>query len=296
MSYGPALPEHLQKKREQEEEEDEDEDEDEEDSYGPALPPGMARKKNRDTDDEVEEKKKKDVLGPRLPPGMEMRKDEEEVESSDDDGEVVGPMPPKPGEQQGTSASVAALEIERRSRIMLDKIEGRGKVEEPQRETWMLELPAEKEKNFGLGARTFSRSKAEPRKKGEAKQAWTDTPEMKAKRERGELAEEEVVPDPTQDKDVLDYLAGLKRDEEMEKVTKVLKEKRGSETLMDKHAKKLAKKAKKEEEKGTVQERRPFDRDVDLQANRFDNAAKQSMIKRAQQIDNRFSSGENKFL
>lgn len=39
---------------------------------------------------------------------------------------------------------------------MKDKIEGKDK-EVVQRETWMLELPEANAKNFGLGARQFSR-------------------------------------------------------------------------------------------------------------------------------------------
>lgn len=43
-------------------------------------------------------------------------------------------------------------------------------------------------------------------------------------------------------------------------------------------------------------ERRPFDRDVDLKVNRFDEAQKKAILKKAQLLDNRFSSGESKFL
>merc|ERR1719220_97817 len=102
----------------------------------------------------------------------------------------------------------------------------------------MLELPAEKAKNFGLGPRSFSRSKSGAEssgKKREARQAWAETPEMRAKRERGEAVDDanDDRPDPAEDKDVLEYLASIKRDEEMEKVTKELREKRGTESLME---------------------------------------------------------------
>lgn len=43
-------------------------------------------------------------------------------------------------------------------------------------------------------------------------------------------------------------------------------------------------------------ERRPFSREVDLQVNRFDEAQKQAVLKKAQLLDNRFSAGESKFL
>lgn len=43
-------------------------------------------------------------------------------------------------------------------------------------------------------------------------------------------------------------------------------------------------------------ERRPFSRDIDLQCNKFDNAQKQSILKKASQLNNRFSQGESRFL
>lgn len=43
-------------------------------------------------------------------------------------------------------------------------------------------------------------------------------------------------------------------------------------------------------------ERRPFSREIDLQVNRFDEAQKQAVLKKAQLLDNRFLSGESKFL
>ena len=67
---------------------------------------------------------------------------------------------------------------------------------------------------------------------------------------------------------VLAYMASLARDTQMDKVSDELKKKRGSDSLMELHEKKLKKKEKKDKEKNKPQERRPFDRDVDLQANR----------------------------
>ena len=43
-------------------------------------------------------------------------------------------------------------------------------------------------------------------------------------------------------------------------------------------------------------ERRPFDRDIDLQANRFDEAAKKAMLKKARKLNDNFSSGQQKYL
>ena len=91
-------------------------------------------------------------------------------------------------------------------------------------------------------------------------------------------------------------IAARLRDEKMAKVSKDLKQKRGADSLMDMHEKKLKKEKKKKEESGEALERRPFDRDVDLKANAFDNAMKKNMLKAAAKIDNRFSSGSQKFL
>ena len=85
------------------------------------------------------------------------------------------------------------------------------------------------------------------------------------------------------------------RDEKMEKVSQELKQKRGADTLMDMHEKKLKKDKKKKEDSGEASERRPFDRDIDLKANQFDEAMKKNMMKMAAKIDNRFSSGSQKF-
>jgi hypothetical protein len=52
----------------------------------------------------------------------------------------------------------------------------------------------------------------------------------------------------------------------------------------------------KEKEDGKQEERRPFDRNTDLQANRFDKAQKKAIFKKAQQLNDRFSSGQSKFL
>ena len=64
-------------------------------------------------------------------------------------------------------------------------------------------------------------------------------------------------------------MASLQRDAQMDKVSEELKKKRGNDTLMELHEKKMKKKEKKEKEKNKPVVRRPFDRDVDLQANRY---------------------------
>ena len=93
-------------------------------------------------------------------------------------------------------------------------------------------------------------------------------------------------------------MASLKRDQEMERVANDLKKKRGTDSLVDIHDKEKNKRRKKEMASGnnSNNERRPFDRDVDLQANRFDEAAKKAMLKNARKINDRFASGNHKYL
>jgi len=86
-------------------------------------------------------------------------------------------------------------------------------------------------------------------------------------------------------------MANIQRDEEMQRITEELKKKRGTESLMDKHSKKI-----KKEQSKKPNERRPFDRDLDLKVNRFDEAQKAAMLKKAAQLDDRFSRGGQKFL
>ena len=93
-------------------------------------------------------------------------------------------------------------------------------------------------------------------------------------------------------------MASLKRDQEMETVANELKKKRGTESLVEIHDKEKTKRKKKEIAVGNRRkdERRAFDRDIDLQANRFDEAAKKAMLKNARKLNDKFSSGNHKYL
>ena len=101
----------------------------------------------------------------------------------------------------------------------------------------------------------------------------------------------------SKDQDVLEYMASLKRDKEMERVANELRQKRGTDSLVEIHDKEKSKRRKKEIASGNnSNERRPFDRDLDLQANRFDEAAKKAMLKNARKLNDKFSSGNHKYL
>ena len=304
MSYGPQLPAHLMKAKDSSDSNTDDEDEQ---SYGPKLPstacrgpePRRQELSDSDGDDESYGPKlpSKPCLGPQKPemssyhtpsigPQIPSSSHEAVDESSSEDDEIIGPMLPKSG---GIISQTEAKREEAAVQRMQDKLDGMGKVPEPKRESWMTELPQSKAKNFGLGPRSFSKS-TNPKTKQD--KSWTETPEDRARREAG-LSKSDDKDNHEQDDDVLEYMASLKRDSEMERVSNELKKKRGTESLLDMHAKKLK---QKEKEDKKPKERRPFDRDVDLQANRFDEARKKAMIKKASNLDSRFSHGEKKFI
>ena len=297
MSFiGPMIPSHLRSSQESQ-----DSDSDSDDNFGPKLPSEPCRGPRPGPGPDPapavapppppphaaeDESESDDDYGPSLPPHLQHNPQQNSVQQEDEssDEDFVGPKV----SEITTSVDRAAVaqELEMRAKRMRDKLEG-GDQAEVKRETWMLELPEEKANRFGLGARQFSRKGVTER--GGNKSAWTDTPEEKARKLReGDDGTEE----PESSADV----AARMRDERMEKVSKDLKQKRGGDTLMDLHEKKLKKEKKKKDESGESSERRPFDRDIDLKANVFDEAMKKNMLKAAAKIDNRFSSGSQKFL
>ena len=289
---GPSLPPHLQKNNSGSSDESDGEME------GPRLPSVPCRgpaPPSSDAKADGNESSSDDDYMPALPPGFKAQVGKEEVSEEEvSDSETAGPRLQEQsiGPQLGGSA---AREIEERARRMKDKLEGKEE-KEVKRETWMLELPDEKASSFGLlpTARQFSRKgHLGPEKGKKNRSAWTDTPEEKARK-----AALGIVPGQEEEEEEMDstQLAALKRDEAMETVAEELRKKRGTASLMNLHDKKLKKKKKEEVDDGVKQERRPFDRDVDLQANQFDKAAKKAMLKKAAQINDRFSSGTQKFL
>jgi len=335
MSYGPQLPAHLQKKHqasESESEEDESygpklpsvscrgpepsnigpqissgptnigpqrplgpkvpssESESDEESYGPKLPSVPCRAPQPSSigpqipaNIGSQRPSASSSIGPTMPPNFGTNIPDTDSSSDDD---MIGPRPPKPGEELSAEDAMKRS-IEARAQKMQDRLEGRDQAAEPKRESWMTELPENKAKNFGLGPRTFSKS-TNPKTKQD--KSWTQTPNDKAS------GEKEDTSNPEQDEEVLAYMASLQRDAQMDKISEQLNKKRGTDSLMDLHTKKLKKKEKKDKKKDKPQERRPFDRDVDLQANRFDDARKKAMIKKTAGLEGKFGSGSSKYL
>jgi len=231
MSYGPQLPPHLLKIREASqsnvEKEKSDDEKEEIVTYGPAIPAN-----NKLKNDENHETKSESI-GPQLPPNFRKTentdKSNKSLSDSDSDEEFVGPLPSY-GDCNKKSRRQEQIEIdlENRARKIKNSQAIKDTVEEaPKRESWMLELPAEKAKNFGLGPRQFSKN---TESKPKLDRSWTDTPETKAKRAAlaasGQLHQEEDQTGSKEDQDVLEYMASLKRDQEMEAVANELRQKK----------------------------------------------------------------------
>jgi len=308
MSFGPQLPPHLQKKPI-----DSKDEESGDDQIGPCLPPGFTKNQSS-SDRQAEDSDEDDSIGPALPPGFKKKPPGPSVgpsigpsrpstedrlgqpaDASDDDEDVIGPQLPGSSvvtaSQRELESRAHKLRVQAVHDAALKDSEGQKAVK---RETWMLELPEEKAKSFGLGPRTFAKASTQKAKRDSS---WADTPEDRAR--KAAMANEEYGQTPDQDQstdpEVLEYLAGLKRDQAMDATAKVLKAKRG-ESLYESHEKKKAKKDKAKAMAEASGARRPFDREQDLQVNRFDEAAKAAMLKKARKMDERFVSGQNKYI
>ncbi|KFB35316.1 AGAP004241-PA-like protein [Anopheles sinensis] len=160
------------------------------------------------------------------------------------------------------------------------------------REDWMLELPdIRKIPDMGLGARQF-RTREKP-EIGD-RSVWTDTPADRERKKSTGAVRSSKGSDPAEERErERERKLIEKRDKEQEKMAKQHKKKqKRDKTLLEIHQDKL-KKEKKDSTDGT---RRPFNRDLDLQANRFDEAQKKAVMKKAQLLDTRFSSGSSKYL
>ncbi|KAL4635689.1 GPALPP motifs-containing protein 1 [Arapaima gigas] len=262
--FGPALPPGYQKQPSSPERP----------VLGPALPPGFF-KSSHHSDDEGSKGDSQVFSGPALPPGYVP-----EASSSDGEDDVIGPMP-----AQGPSSSTVAMEFEHRAQKMKEKLTSGDSPKELSRETWMTELPPELQ-HIGLGARTFKKRSGP---ENQDRSVWTDTPvdrERKARerlegKQRGE-SHTEATPRLSQ-----------KELQMAEKVSKYNESKRG-ESLLSMHSKKMKRKA--EEEASKPVERRPFDRDQDLQVNRFDEAQKKALLKKSQELNTRFSHSKDRMF
>ncbi|PIO25744.1 hypothetical protein AB205_0197260 [Aquarana catesbeiana] len=229
---------------------------------GPALPPGFKRPDSDSEDDS--HKGSADAK----------HKSEDSEEEEDDDG-IVGPLPAK-----GPIHSNIAEDIERRAWKMKQKLTGKDDgPKNPTRETWMTELPPELT-NFGLGPRTFKRKANE--KSGDRSE-WTDTP---AERERKAQEKQEGKVSSKKGEETPQV---SEKDRRLADQISIYNDTKRSQSLIDLHRKKLKRKA--EEDKDKTKERRAFDREQDLQVNRFDEAQKKALLRKSQELNTKFSHG-----
>ncbi|KAK7791423.1 hypothetical protein R5R35_014448 [Gryllus longicercus] len=281
---GPSLPAHLQSKFLEELPTVVEEESNTKPIIGPSFPDHLKLNEEA-TQEKIDDE---DMYGPALPPGFRPKTIPVEIKAKEDDAhESDEDMGPLPEGHMSSSRIQHQLEIRakqlRESMAMGERPENDTPV---QRESWMLELPADRAPELGLKPRQF-RMREGP--EAGDRSVWTDTP---ADRERKRNNPKSKSPD----RGALEHLAVMERDKAMQQLADEHSSKRGSRSLMELHEEKLLAKRKKAEKDGEVPERRPFSREVDLQVNRFDEAQKRSILKKAHHLNDRFSSGQSKFL
>ena len=114
---GPQIPSNASKSTNQ------DEDSDDSGMIGPKLPTIMCRGPDP----------KKSSIGPQIPTSINTI-NREEISDDSSDSDMIGPMPPKPGEEM-TEMEAIARSFEQRSKCMRDKLEGKNE-KEAKRESW----------------------------------------------------------------------------------------------------------------------------------------------------------------
>lgn len=293
--FGPALPPALDQ---QENKKSTSITEDDSGVIGPSLPPHLIK------NDHKEEEESSRVIGPTMPANLpsppevnessesELSPFSEEEPSAADDDDFIGPMPGASGSRSQLELEQRALELKLRH-LDSDRYDSSSATVQS-REDWMLELPdIRKVSDMGLGARQFrTREKLEIGDRS----VWTDTPSDRERKKAIGHSSKDSTRDREQEEE---RRRVAERDKEQEDMAKRHKKKhKRDKTLLELHQKKAKKEKKKKDAERDPDEptRRPFDRNIDLHANRFDEAQKKAIFKKAQLLDTRFSSGASKYL
>ncbi|KAF2354048.1 Protein of unknown function DUF3752 [Trinorchestia longiramus] len=309
--YGPSLPPHLQnsassKKQVSPGAVSKDRDltsgKTNKRTYGPMLPPEIMATSVASDDDEEEE----DDYCPDMPPHLKMKQSShsyfesnsrvedqltknipDDQQSSEDD-EVYGPMPPtQPVDMDEYIESTLQQRTEATQRRLQD-----ANNTALRREDWMLTLPEDRPLFSGLGLQARQFSKSGKRDRGDTS-VWTDTPadkERKAKRAAEGRAPEK--------KEQAVEVRTSERDERLQAAVQRHNDAKRSKPLIETHQG-HQKKARKDglSVTGVGVDRKPFSREEDLCVNKFDEAQKSSILKKARGLNDRFSSGKSsKFL
>eukprot|EP00794_Sanderia_malayensis_P011253 gene11253-12433_t len=236
--------------------------------YGPALPPNL-----------VEESIT--PIGPALPPGWNPSSDSE----SEEDDDLIGPALPSMDSADGIDQK--RLEFEERALAMKNKLTGKSdnKEKELKRESWMTELPPELGLNIGIVARTFKKKTLNSTEADRS--VWTDTPQdrERKRREQIEKGKKQAVDEPHQ---------LSKRDIEMQqRVQQHNDEHRRGQSLLELHQEE-----RKKKKNSGPEERRAFDRNVDLNSRNVDKKVLGSFMQTATKFNDKFENAKSgkKFL
>ncbi|KAG5673329.1 hypothetical protein PVAND_003389 [Polypedilum vanderplanki] len=265
------------------------------DAYGPALPPPNKKQKTpeiRQTKSEIptvtkEFASKKIPIGPVLPDDYKPRNEEnyDRISSDNSDEEdVIGPVI-----IDKSKMTERELELEKRKiQLKIEALDRRQEqIQTDQREEWMLELPSVKKvHDLGLAARQFRRGEQPD---FSDRSSWTKTPNDEQKTQDKTKDHHRNIEKRRHDE------ATAKRDAEQEEIARKHKKiHKRDKSLLELHEKKMKKEKKKSKDEKV--ERKPFNRETDLQVNRFDESRKKAAIKSSHLLDDRFSSGQRKYL
>ncbi|KAI4486235.1 hypothetical protein M0802_012452 [Mischocyttarus mexicanus] len=245
-------------------------------AFGPALPPHLMKQPN-------EEDTKSKLIGPVIPDNLKSLNEEERMamysQLEDEDSDT-----PSLTDYSATNLGQKYKELQTPGLHFFHEI--KQEVAEDvvhKREKWMMELPPTRAADFGLRARKF---RLRPGPDMSDRSCWTDTPEDKIQKQK--IEEEAAAAAALRSAKKPDHIELLKE--------KPKKSRKQEKSLLEIHQSKLKKKRKKEEKEAKaagLPTRRPFDRNIDLQVNRFmDPSQRRSVLMKAGMLNDRFSRGQ----
>ncbi|XP_076639900.1 uncharacterized protein LOC143351816 [Colletes latitarsis] len=249
----------------------EDSDADSDMIFGPALPPHLLEQTCSD-------ETKVRIIGPALSNVIKSSNSDEIEQAESENEDAIGPLP---ANHPALRTSNVYKQLEQRAQQIKNEKKDEDDGALKQREEWMTELPPAQVSNLGLAPRKF-RVRTGPDMSDRS--CWTDTPAKKAEKQR--QREEEAF---------YNFKTSTTEPSQESRETEGGKSRKREKSLLEVHQSKLEKKKKKEEKKAKLSGqtvRRPFDRDIDLQINRFDQSQKNAIISKAQYLDERFSRGK----
>ncbi|XP_011496987.1 PREDICTED: GPALPP motifs-containing protein 1 [Ceratosolen solmsi marchali] len=245
------------------------------------------------------EKQEIETFGPVLPPHMEKHRVIESVlleniissdnkvidtplRSNIEDDETFGPLPV---DHPAIRKSYIQIQLEQRAKQVKAKIKDKISSEKRKREEWMVELPP----THAIALSFESRSRKFKMNEGSDlsdRSMWTDTPVDKYFKQT-----EKKEPLFVKSEESNNKLNKCKYEDVIKESVKQVK----CESLLDMHLKSLKRKKKKLEKEAKefgLSTRRPFDRDIDLQMNRLNDARKKNIFEKASCFNERFTPGK----